>query len=234
MAAVLACGKGAALSHGSALTLWGIWKRWDIPFDVTVRTDRRPRGIRVHRARLDQPDITRHLGIPVTTLARALLDCAPRMTAKSLTRAINNGRLNGHLHPAALVDVVQRYPRHPGKPVLEYALGRTTERPTRSGLEDAFPAFCERYGLPKPQVNVIVCGHEVDALFAEEKVVVELDSWPFHSSRTSFEGDRNKDADTAVEGFLTVRITGERFERAPEAEAVRLHRILAPRRRPAA
>jgi very-short-patch-repair endonuclease len=83
-------------------------------------------------------------------------------------------------------------------------------------------------------MNQIVCGYEVDALFAQEKVIVELDSWTFHSSRTSFEGDRDRDTNTAVGGFLTVRITWERFERAPEAEAVRLHRILTQRRRPAA
>jgi Transcriptional regulator, AbiEi antitoxin len=234
-AAVLACGPGAVLSHGSALTLWGIWKRWETPFDVTLTVDRRPRGINVHRVgRLDRRDITRHLGIPVTTLARTLLDQAPQMPPKSLTRAINDGRLNGQLHPAALADVVSRHPRHPGRGALEAILGAGGDRPTRSSFEDAFPAFCERYGLPAPQMNTIVCGHEVDALFAEEKVIVELDSWTYHSSPTSFEGDRDRDADMAAEGFLTVRVTRERFERTPQHEAARLMAILARRRARAA
>jgi hypothetical protein len=229
MAAVLACGPGAALSHGSALTHWGIWKRWDMPSDVTVKADRRPSGIRVHRVNLDRRDVTRHQGIPVTTLARTLLDQAPHMPPKSLTRAINDGRLQGHLHPAALVEVAQRYPKHPGRPLLEAVLDRVGERPTRSTFEDTFPAFCERYGLPSPQMNAIVCGYEVDALFPEEKVIVELDGWAFHSSRVSFENDRKKDADTLAAGFATLRMTRARYDRDPAQEAARLHAILARR-----
>jgi very-short-patch-repair endonuclease len=232
MAAVLACGPGAVLSHGSALTLWGIWKRWDTPFDVITRTDRRPKGIKVHRAqKLDRRDFTRHHGIPVTTLARTLLDQAPRLTAKSLTRAVNDGRLNGHLRPTALAEVVERHPTHRGAAKLRSVLGLATERPTRSTFEDRFPAFCRRYALPTPQINATVCGYEVDALFPEEKVIVELDSWGFHWSRTSFESDRKQDADTTAAGFVTVRITWERFERKPDEEAAGLHAILARRRR---
>lgn len=230
MAAVLACGEGAVLSHGSALTLWGIWKRWDVPFDVTVAADRRKRGIRVHRVRqLDGPDVTRHHGIPVTTLARTLLDQAKRMTAKSLTRAVNDGRLSGHLHLAALHDVVRRNPRHRGRPKLEAVLGLASERPTRSAFEDTFPAFCERHHLPIPQMNAPVCGYEVDALFEVQKVIVELDGWSFHSSRTSFESDRRRDADTLAAGFATVRITAERYTQAPAEQAAQLRQILALR-----
>jgi hypothetical protein len=232
MAAVLACGEGAVLSHGSALALWGIWKRWDIPFDVTVELDRRPKGVKVHRHRrtLDRRDTTRHQGIPVTTLARTLLDQAPHLKRKSLNRAFNTGRQNGHVSVDAVRAVVERYPLHPGKAALEHCLGLAQERPTRSQLEDDFPAFCRRYGLPEPIMDTMVCGYEVDALFAEEKVIVELDGWPFHSSRTSFEDDRDRDADAAAGGFLTVRITAERFEEDPDREAKRLHVILAQRR----
>jgi len=230
MAAVLACGPRAALSHGSALTLWGIWKRWDQPLEVTIAADRRPKGVSVHRVRsLDRRDVTRHNGIPVTTLARTLLDMAGRMPPKSLTRAINDGRLNGHLHPAALLDVIERHPGHRGRRALEAVLGRLTERPTRSSFEDAFPAFCERYGLPAPQMNAIVCGYEVDALFEQERVIVELDGWAFHSSRASFEDDRRRDGVTLAAGFATVRITRARYERDPAAEAAQLHAILARR-----
>jgi very-short-patch-repair endonuclease len=79
-------------------------------------------------------------------------------------------------------------------------------------------------------MEAIVCGYEVDALFEAEKVIVELDGWDFHSSRLSFESDRDRDADTAAAGFLTVRITKERHERRPERESRRLRRILDQRR----
>lgn len=235
MAAVLACGEGAVLSHGSALTLWGVWKRWDMPFDVTLTADRRPKRVRVHRVRqLDRRDITRHQGIPVTTLARTLLDTAHQLRPKSLTRAINNSRLDRRLDLPDLRDVTRRHPHHWNHSKLQAVLGTAPERPTRSSFEDAFPGFCERYGLPQPEMNATVCGYEVDALFPDEKVIVELDSWSFHSSRVSFEDDRNRDADTSAAGFVTVRLTAERFEGQPDAEAARLHTILARRRQPAA
>lgn len=231
MAAVLACGPHAVLSHGSALTLWGIWKRWDMPLHITIAGDRRPKGIRVHRVRrLDRRDVTRHHGIPVTTLARTLLDMAPTMRDKSLTRAMNTGWQNSHVRPSALHDVVKRHPRHPGRSKLMAELGAAGERPTRSGFEDDFPSFCKRYGLPTPQMNTTVCGYEVDALFEAEKLIVELDGWPFHWSRTSFEDDRRRDADTLAAGYATLRITRERFEQDPDGEAARLHEILARRR----
>lgn len=177
MAAVLACGEGAVLSHGSALALWGIWKRWDLPFDVTTKLDRRPKGIRVHRNRLHGREVTRHCGIPTTTLARALMETAPKMPTKSLNRAINTGRQNGHLSLDAPVEVARRNPRHPGRGKLAYCIGIAPERPTRSQFEADFPAFCRRHGLPEPEIDATVCGYEVDAYFPEQKVIVELDGW---------------------------------------------------------
>jgi hypothetical protein len=231
MAAVLACGDRAALSHGSALALWGIWRRWDRPFEVTVTGDRRPKGISVHRtAKLDRRDTTRHRGIPVTTLARTLLDVAPRMTPKSLTRAVNTGRQNGHVHLDALAEAIRRHPGHRGAAKLRSVLGHAGDRPTRSGFEDDFLEFCRRFGLPMPRVNTIVAGHEVDALFVEERVIVELDSWRFHSSRRSFEEDRKRDADTLMADHVTIRLTDDRFADQPERVADDLHAIIERRR----
>lgn len=230
MAAVLACGPHAVLSHGSALTLWGIWKRWDTPFHVTIAGDRRPKGIRVHRVNhLDRRDHTRHYGVPVTTLARAVLDQAPHIRPTALTRALNDGRLTGHLHLSSLEDLIARHPHHYGRPHLEAVLRSSPERPTRSYLEDTFPSLCERHDLPIPEMNTTVCGYEVDALFADAKLIVELDGWDFHSSRTAFERDRERDAVTLEAGFETLRITAERYERDPDGEAARLRQILARR-----
>jgi very-short-patch-repair endonuclease len=79
-------------------------------------------------------------------------------------------------------------------------------------------------------VNTFVAGHEVDALFPQEKVIVELDSWGFHRSRTSFEGDRRRDTDTLMADHVTVRLTDERFDGEPREVAAQLHKILEQRR----
>ena len=222
-AAVLACGERAMLSHNSAMTLWGLWKRWDEPFDVTVAGDRRPKGVRIHWAtNLLTRDVRDHQGIRVTSPARTLLDQAPTITAKSLTRAVNNARLERILSLNELGDVVARFHLHPGARLLRsFVDGKGG--PTRSEWEDFFPAWCEQYRLPPPVMGAIVAGHEVDALFPNEKVIIELDSWEFHQDRGSFESDRDRDADTLAAGHLTVRIT---WGRMTAREAARLHEIL--------
>lgn len=229
-AAVLACGPRAALSHGSAMTLWGFWKRWDEPFEVTVAADRRPRGIRTYRcATLLRRDVTSRNQIRVTSPARTVLDCAPRMRARSLTRVINDARRERLLTLEALSNVVARCPTHPGARLLKPHLDNP-HNPTRSGGEDDFPVFCRRYGLPTPLINTVVHGHEVDVYFQEERLIVELDGWPYHRSRESFEDDRERDATMLMHRIATVRITYDRFYGDPDREAARLHAILAGRR----
>jgi hypothetical protein len=229
-AAVLACGERAMLSHGSAMTLWGLWKRWDRPFDVTVAGDRRLKEVRLHWVtNLLKRDVFTEKGIRVTSPARTLLDKAPSLRPRSLNRAVNNARHEELLALKDLADVVSRFPCHPGAPLLKPFIGLKGGA-TRSGWEDDFPAWCLRNGLPEPIMDTIVAGHEVDALFPHQKVIVELDSWDFHWTKQSFEDDRDRDADTAAAGHITVRITSERMENAERREADRLHRILEQRR----
>jgi predicted transcriptional regulator of viral defense system len=111
-AAVLACGEKDVLSHGSALTLWGVNKYWDLPFEVTVRSSHRRRpGIKVHRSRtLTDKDIDRQLGVPVTSPARTALDNAPRLSDKRLTRMVNDLRHARYLNLDDLADVLTRNP----------------------------------------------------------------------------------------------------------------------------
>lgn len=112
-AAVLACGLGAALSHGGALSLWGFDRRWHEPFHVTVPGDRRRPGIVIHRAPgLARADVRRHLGIGVTSPARTLLDCAPDLPPRRLARFVADGRREGKLGLSALADVAVRFPYH--------------------------------------------------------------------------------------------------------------------------
>jgi hypothetical protein len=232
-AAVLACGPGAALSHRSAMTLWGFLKRWETPLHVTVLGDRRPRGIKVHRSTaLIRHDLTKQLGIPVTSPARTLLDAAPSLGDRTLKRAVNDARLSKYLHLPDLADVIERFPRHRGAKRLSAVLSRPGG-PTRSEWEDFFPAFCEWHDLPVPLMSVRVAGYEVDAFFPVERVIVELDSWEYHSSREAFERDRDRDADNLAAGFETVRITWDRMMLTPSKEAKRLDVVLQARRTPA-
>lgn len=230
-AAVLACGEKAALSNGSAASLWGFEKHWDAPFEVIAPSMRRHEGIKVHRSRtLARPDVTRHHGIRVTTPARTVLDNAPRLTGKRLSRFVNDALRTPYLHVPALADVVNRHPRHPGARRLQ----RFVEDPaTNSPLEDDFLEFARRYGLPTPTTNTYLLGYEIDVLYPRERVVVEVDSYGFHSDRDSFERDRKRDVVMLAAGFITARITDERMKQEPEEEAGRLLAILANRRRAA-
>lgn len=226
-AAVLACGTGAALSHASAMVLWGFWKRWPASFEVIVAGHHRRPGINVHRcSTLHRRDLTRHLGIRVTTPARTLHDCAPRLSDRALARAAGDALHSRFLTRDHLAEFLAR---HPNTRLLRFATA--TDNPTRSWLEDEFLEFCERYGLPHPRTNVIVAGREADAYFEAERLIVEVDSWEFHSSRESFEDDRDRDANALVYEIGTVRITRERIRNQPDREAARLLAILAGRRR---
>ena len=227
-AAVLAGGPHAILSHASAMTLWGFWKRWDEPFEVTlIRGDRRPKGISTHRSKTLRPrDVTTQLDIPVTSPARTLYDMAPRLTAKARTRAVNDALHTPYLHQSHLEELLDR---HPNGHLMERFV-TTRSGPSRSDWEDAFPAFCDRHDLPEPLMNVLFLGYIRDAYFPDYRLIVELDSWEYHKDRAAFESDRDRDADTLAADHATVRITWERMHATPAKEAARLHAIISHRR----
>jgi very-short-patch-repair endonuclease len=214
MAAVLACGDGALLSHDSAAALWG-WRRWPRVPEVTASSQRRRAGIRTHRTRsLPRADVTRQLGVPVTSPERTIREIEPRLTRKQFTRMVK--------------DAWQE--RRIDKPAVTRLLGYPAE-PTRSEFEEAFVRFCQRFGLPKAETLVVLHGFEVDALFVAERLVVELDGWEFHADHVAFVSDRERDAELLGFGYETVRITWDRLHETPEREAARLKRILARRER---
>lgn len=230
-AAVLACGRGAVLSHSSAMALWGYWRQWDRPYEVTVVGDRRTKGIVVHRSTtLRRRDVTTHLGIRVTRPAQTALDMSPRLKDRALKRIVNNMLGSLWATEDQFAETLARHPQAPGAKRIAKLIG-LPGTPTRSGWEDDFPKFCEKYGLPAPVMGQPLLGYIVDALFVEEKVIVELDSWSFHKDKIAFETDRERDADTLARDFVTVRVTEERREERPVEEAHRLHAILEQRRR---
>jgi very-short-patch-repair endonuclease len=230
LAAVLACGPGAALSHGSAATLWGISREWDEPLEVTARSARRRPGLCIHRSKtLTEGDVTLQYGIPVTTPARTLLDNTPRLADRALARAVNELRLEGYLKLGEVTELLTRHSPTRATNRLRGHVARPERAPTRSEFEDAFLPFVERYHLPEPEVNTRVAGHEVDIFFPDHRLAVELDSWRYHSGRAQFESDRDRDPDLLAAGIATVRLTWERFTLRPAREAARLQAILASR-----
>jgi hypothetical protein len=234
-AAVLACGDGAVLSHGSAAALWQYRRHWPRHFEVIAKCDHRRQGIRVHRTKtLTWRDTTRHRGVPVTSPARTAFDMARRLkTDAALRRFVNDARLTRTLHLDDLGELLARHPRHPAtRRLVQFVDVRRGM--TRSELEDLFMDFARRYGLPEPTINARRGRRELDFLFPEERVIVEIDSWEYHSDRGAFERDRDRDADHLAAGILTVRVTEERLTGAPDREAARLLKILQARRRKAA
>ena len=184
--------------------------------------------MRVHCTRtLTSRDVTIHFGIPVTTVARTLLDLAGVLDDKALARAVNEAQLKCHLRLDELAALLARSPgRATGR--LRTFVDRD-DAPTRSAFEDAFLAFVDRFGLPRPEVNQDVAGYEVDALWPEHKLIVELDSRAYHDSGQPFERDRDKDADLLAAGYPVVRVTWRRLAHAPALEARRLSVLLAAR-----
>ncbi len=221
MAAVLACGPDAALSHRSAAALWRIVPLWQTQTEVTAPTTHRLNGIHLHRS--PHPDATTHYGIPVTTPLRTLVDLADVVSPNQLTRALNEAQVLRLVNAADLSTLPTRYP------------GRRTSRltpeqgATRSHLEDRFVRFLKRHQLPLPELNQRIAGHEVDAVYRQHKLVIELDSRQFHTTPKAFEHDRDRDADLLNAGFSTLRITDNRLKHQPTTEARRLDQILANR-----
>jgi hypothetical protein len=232
-AALLACGESSDLGYGTAMCVWGLWRRWEIPFEVIVPSRRTTSGVKIHRALLTAADRRIQLGLRVTSPARTLLDMTPRLTDKQLRRGVNKLRLEHGLTPEQIADVVTRLHRHPGVPRLE-KFAEMHAGPTRSDPEDKFVDFCKRFGLPEPLFNETINGREVDAFFPIERVIVEIDGYDVHAGRVSFEDDRDRDADMLAADLPTVRVTEDRMDNAPEKEAKRLRAILALRRRHAA
>ena len=205
LAAVLAAGDEAVLSHRSAAILWGIHRSNAAKIDVTVpRTCgfRSTRTIAVHRPRLP-PAQTKHAGIPVTTPGRTLQDLAIAVPRRTLEKAAEMAE--------ALRLHVELDPDHPGAARLAAVLDRhDLDHTTRSPLEDDFLELCDRHGIPRPLVNTHVEGFEVDFVWPEARLIVETDSRTWHDTAKAFERDRVRDARLTAAGWRVVRFTRRR------------------------
>jgi len=213
MAAVLASGEGAVLSHGSAAVLWKLLRPLDGPVHVSVPTAsgrKRRRGIHLHRcqALAEQPPspssncrgggrgrlllTTHHDNVPVTTVARTIEDLRrSEFPPRLLRRAIRQAELMG------------------------LRLDGVGSDRSRSDLETLFLDLCRRHGLPAPEVNVKLGRWEVDFLWREQRLVVETDSWTYHRGSVSFEDDHARDLDLRAAGYAVLRFTGRQIEEEP-------------------
>lgn len=233
-AAVLAGGPGAVLSHSAAASLWDLRAIGQAAIDVTVpaRGRRRQPRIVIHQARcLDPRDVTSRERIPVTTVSRTLLDVAEILDRRQLERTFEQAERLRLLDLQALERMLARSTGRRGVRALG-ALVReaTTAPPTRSELERRFLEFCRSSGLPRPCVNVLVAGMEVDAHWPAQRLVVELDGHAFHRTRAAFERDRVRDARLQLAGQRVLRITHRRLEQEPAVVAGTVRALLAPPR----
>jgi very-short-patch-repair endonuclease len=205
MAAVLACGDGAALSHQSAAAIWGIGPPHRGEVHVTVTRDVRSRqGIRVHRSL--SLDAAVKDGLPLTDPARTLRDLARTISRAELDRAQEQA------HVLGLV-----IPDDAGEPEF-----------TRSEAERRLKALCRASGLPLPKMNARVAGWEVDAFWPAHRLVVEIDGYKYHRSRHAFERDRRKDAALTAALYRVVRVTWRQLVNEPFAVVALLAALLRP------
>jgi very-short-patch-repair endonuclease len=210
MAAVLACGPGAVLSHGAAAVHWGLLRPLDGQVDITVPTHngrKRRTGVRIHRcAALGAPWSTNGLPkrpaplvtvrdyIPVTTVPRTIADLPSTLAPYLVRRAIRQAEF------------------------LELPVGIETDR-TRSDLERYFLRLCRRHRLPRPEVNVLIDGMTVDFLWRDARLVVETDSYGTHGGTVAFQDDRVRDLRLRRLGFAVHRFSELQLEQEPAAVA---------------
>jgi very-short-patch-repair endonuclease len=234
MAAVLACGPGAVLSHRAALTLWELGRAGSGPIDVTIpgRGRRGPKSIRSHLTRaLDPADTTVRDGIPVTSAERALLDFAETASAQRLRRALETGERLELIDGRALQALMARsHGRRGLRPLAEalaaMAAANGSAPWTQSELEDRFLALIREAKLPEPQCNVMVEGYLVDCWWPAQRVAAEIDGFEFHKTREMFERDRTEDTVMQVAGINVLRPTQRRIEDEPKALLTGLAKML--------
>ena len=235
-AAVLASGPGSFVSHRSSVVVWHLAPAVgeDPSIDVTVRSSGRGArpGLRIHRSRLVEAGDVRHLrGLPVASPARALIDFAEEAGDRELERGIHEALARNLVSVRLLLAEADRFRGRRGVPRIRRIVTES-DHPmlTRSEAEDRFLSLIRSGELPSPDVNVLVDGYEVDFLWRDRRVIVEVDGFRFHSTRRAFERDRRRDADLQAAGFSVLRLTWRQIVDEPYATVARTARALVSRR----
>jgi very-short-patch-repair endonuclease len=208
MAAVLACGPGAVLSHMAAAALWEIVNASALEVTVLNGGMRRPEGITVHRRRgLRADEVTEHRGIPVTSPVRTLIDIAPRLERESLEAAINQADTLDLCDPEALREALDAITGQPGVRALRTVLDRRTFTLTDSELERRFLRIVREIGMAKPETGVWLNGFKVDFYWPDLGLVVETDGLRFHRTPAQQARDRIRDQAHTAAGLTPLRFT---------------------------
>lgn len=235
MAAVLACGPGAVLSHFSAGHLWNLCGSHGavevLRRSGGVRDDGHD-GVRLHQTRRLEPfEATLERGIPVASIERVLLDLAARTDSKRLERIFVQAYKSGRLSWPGLGRILNRRRGCEGVGRLRRIALEVDPQvlETKSVSEVDFLALCRRAEIPTPSVNVLVEGHLVDFLWPAPKVIVETDSWGHHGDQPAFERDHETDVDLIAAGYDVHHATYKMLERNPDQFLKNVRRALAPR-----
>lgn len=235
MAAVLACGPGAVLSHFSAGHLWGMCGSYG-PIEALRQSGgfhpKGHRGVRLHQTRRLEPyEVTMERGIPVAVMERVLLDLAGRTDSKRLERVFVQAYKRDDFSWPRLGRIITRRRgcRGVGK-LRRIALEVDPEAlETKSVTEVDFLALWRDFDPSTPMVNVLVEGHLVDFLWPAQKVIVETDSWSHHGDRLAFEKDYQRNVDLAAAGYDVHRTTYKMLDRNPDPFLQNVRRALHPR-----
>ncbi len=210
MAAVLACGDGAALSHRSAAALWGIGAEKPGRIDVSVRRLcelQRP-GLKIRgRPTLAPEDISSGDGIPVTAVARTLVDLATELGPTAIERAVNEADKSDLIDPETLRSKLEEYTREPGAPLLRSLLDKRTFRLSDSDLEVFFRPIAAEAGLSSPLSKQAVNGFEVDFYWPALGLVVETDGLRYHRTPSTQASDARRDRTHVLAGMTPLRFT---------------------------
>lgn len=234
--ALLVCPFGALLDGVSATAHWGAipWHFAAGPVEITIQGghQRRYSGVRLHRTRsLDaRLDVRIHKGLPTVSPARAFVAAAGTLTPRQLERGLDDALNRNLVRLSQVRETLTRIGgRAKGAAVLHALLA---ERESGSGIsrsdgEIALSEVLAASGLPRPERNVQLCDHEVDFLWRELRVVVEVDSYGFHLSKASFESDRAKDAALEARGYTVLRFSAKQIADEPFVVIARISAVLA-------
>ncbi len=231
LAAVLAAGPGAVLSHTSAAAAWGLLTDHRPRIDVTIprARGRALPGLSVHRNRLHPADRAVIGGVPVTSVARTLLDVAATRPPRILERALERAEELRRFDLAEVDACLERHRGRRGAGRLRAAIADARPadpRTLRSWLERAVLALIDEHGLPRPAVNLDLHGWEVDLHWPRQRVAVELDGWGAHRTRARFERDHARDLDLEANGWRVVRISARQVRGDPGTVAAALRAVL--------
>jgi very-short-patch-repair endonuclease len=228
MGAVLACGTRAVASHASAAYLWALGPRPNGEVHVTGPDRRSRSGVRLHRSAVDPAEVVRRHFVPVTRAARTLVDFAANAPPLLLERAVEDALRRGLVNRRELEAELAR--GRPGSGPLGRLMAREHGPAlTRSEAERRFVALVRGAALPPPDHNVLVEGIEVDILWREQRLVVEVDGFAYHSGREAFERDRVRDARLVALGIRVMRVTWRQIVYEPSAVVAALAQALAVR-----